>query len=49
MFGIVLGVISIALMACFVNLVAAFLTLLAIAFYVFVYTLCSSARRRRTS
>ena len=38
-FGIVLGVISIALMAWFVNLVAAFLTLLAIAFYVFVYTL----------
>jgi protoheme IX farnesyltransferase len=38
-FGIVLGVISIALMAYFVNLVAAFLTLLAIAFYVFVYTL----------
>ncbi|HEY3336458.1 MAG TPA: heme o synthase [Candidatus Limnocylindrales bacterium] len=38
-FGIVLGVISIALMAWYVNLVAAFLTLLAIAFYVFVYTL----------
>jgi heme o synthase len=38
-FGIVLGVISIALMAYYVNLVAAFLTLLAIAFYVFVYTL----------
>ncbi|MEO5964898.1 MAG: heme o synthase, partial [Candidatus Limnocylindrales bacterium] len=38
-FGIVLGIISIALMAVFVNLVAAFLTLLAIAFYVFVYTL----------
>jgi protoheme IX farnesyltransferase len=38
-FGIVLGVISIALMAWFVNLLAAFLTLLAIAFYVFVYTL----------
>ena len=31
--------ISIALMACFVNLVAAFLTLLAIAFYVVVYTI----------
>ena len=37
-FGIVLGVISIVLMAWFVNLVAAFLTLLAIAFYVVVYT-----------
>jgi protoheme IX farnesyltransferase len=39
LFGIVLGVISIALMAWFVNLVAAFLTLLAIGFYVVVYTL----------
>lgn len=38
-FGIVLGVIAVALMAWFVNLVAAFLTLLAIAFYVFVYTI----------
>jgi len=38
-FGIVLGTISIALMAAFVNLVAAFLTLLAIAFYVIVYTI----------
>ena len=38
-FGIVLGAVSIVLMAFFVNLVAAFLTLLAIAFYVFVYTL----------
>jgi len=38
-FGIVLGVVSIALMAWFVNLVAAFLTLLAIGFYVVVYTL----------
>ena len=38
-FGIVLGIISIALMAWFVNLVSAFLTLLAIAFYVLVYTL----------
>jgi protoheme IX farnesyltransferase len=38
-FGIVLGVISIGLLAYFVNLVAAFLTLLAIAFYVFVYTM----------
>jgi heme o synthase len=37
-FGLVLGVISIALMAWFVNLVAAFLTLLAIGFYVVVYT-----------
>ena len=38
-FGIVLGVISLALMAFFVNLVSAFLTLLAIAFYVVVYTI----------
>ena len=38
-FGIVLGVVSIALMAFFVNLVAAFLTLLAIGFYVVVYTI----------
>jgi protoheme IX farnesyltransferase len=38
-FGIVLGIISIALMAWMVNLVAAFLTLLAIAFYVVVYTI----------
>lgn len=38
-FGIVLGLISIALMAVFVNLVSAFLTLLAIAFYVVIYTL----------
>jgi len=38
-FGIVLGVISIALMAWMVNLIAAFLTLLAIGFYVVVYTL----------
>jgi heme o synthase len=38
-FGIVLGVISIALMAYYVNLVAAFLSLLAIGFYVLVYTL----------
>ncbi len=38
-FGIVLGIISIALMAFFVNLVSAFLTLLAIAFYVVVYTI----------
>jgi protoheme IX farnesyltransferase len=38
-FGIVLGVISFAVMAYFVNLVAAFLTLLAIAFYVVVYTI----------
>jgi protoheme IX farnesyltransferase len=39
LFGIVLAVISVALMAYFVNLLAAFLTLLAIAFYVFVYTI----------
>jgi protoheme IX farnesyltransferase len=38
-FGIVLGVISFAFMAWFVNLLAAFLTLLAIAFYVVVYTM----------
>ncbi len=38
-FGIALGVIAIALLAYFVNLVAAFLTLLAIAFYVVVYTM----------
>ena len=37
-FGLVLGAISIAMMAWFVNLVAAFLTLLAIGFYVVVYT-----------
>ncbi len=38
-FGLVLGVASVALMAWFVNLTAAFLTLLAIAFYVIVYTI----------
>ena len=38
-FGLVLGVISFAVMAWFVNLLAAFLTLLAIAFYVVVYTI----------
>lgn len=38
-FGIVLGVIAFAVMAWFVNLLAAFLTLLAIAFYVVVYTM----------
>ena len=38
-FGIVLGIISFALMAWTVNLLAAFLTLLAIAFYVVVYTM----------
>ncbi|MEO8228440.1 MAG: heme o synthase [Chloroflexota bacterium] len=38
-FGLVLGAISLVLMAWFVNLVAAFLTLLAIAFYIFVYTI----------
>jgi protoheme IX farnesyltransferase len=37
-FGVVLGVIAIGLLAWFVNLVAALLTLLAIVFYVFVYT-----------
>ena len=38
-FGIVLGIVSFTVMAYFVNLVAAFLTLLAIAFYVVVYTI----------
>jgi heme o synthase len=38
-FGIVLGVLSFGLMAWTVNLLAAFLTLLAIAFYVVVYTM----------
>ena len=38
-FGVVLGVISFVVMAWFVNLLAAFLTLLAIAFYVVVYTI----------
>ena len=38
-FGIALGIISVGLLAMFVNLVAAFLTLLAIGFYVFVYTM----------
>ena len=38
-FGIVLGAISVGLMAWTVNLVAAFLTLLAIGFYVVVYTI----------
>ena len=38
-FGIVLGVVSFVVMAWFVNLLAAFLTLLAIAFYVVVYTI----------
>ena len=38
-FGIVLGVLSFGLMAWTINLLAAFLTLLAIAFYVVVYTM----------
>ena len=38
-FGVALGVLSFVVMAYFVNLVAAFLTLLAIAFYVVVYTI----------
>ena len=38
-FGIALGIFSVGLLAVFVNLVAAFLTLLAIGFYVFVYTM----------
>ena len=39
LFGIVLGVVAVALLAWRTNLLAAFLTLLAIAFYVVVYTL----------
>jgi protoheme IX farnesyltransferase len=38
-FGILLGIFSVGLLAVFVNLVAAFLTLLAIGFYFFVYTM----------
>jgi heme o synthase len=38
-FGIALGIVSFALMAWTINLLAAFLTLLAIAFYVVVYTM----------
>jgi protoheme IX farnesyltransferase len=38
-FGLVLGVISFAVLAWFVNLLAAFLALLAIGFYVVVYTI----------
>ncbi|MBA2313768.1 MAG: protoheme IX farnesyltransferase [Chloroflexi bacterium] len=38
-FGIVLGVIAFAVLAWFVNLLSAFLALLAIAFYVVVYTM----------
>ena len=38
-FGLVLGAIAVAVLAYFVNLVAAFLGLLAIAFYVVVYTI----------
>ena len=38
-FGIVLGIVSFGLMAWTVNLLAAFLTLLAIAFYVVIYTM----------
>jgi heme o synthase len=38
-FGIVLGAISVALMAWTVNILAAFLTLLAIGFYVVIYTI----------
>jgi protoheme IX farnesyltransferase len=38
-FGLALGIISFAIMAWFVNLTAAFLTLLAIGFYVVVYTM----------
>jgi heme o synthase len=43
-FGVVLGVVSVGLMAWTVNLVAAFLTLLAIAFYVVVYTMLLKRR-----
>src|SRR5207253_7557348 len=38
-FGLALGVVAFGVLAVFVNLVAAFLTLLAIAFYVVVYTM----------
>jgi len=38
-FGLVLGVVAFAVMAFLVNLVAAFLTLLAMAFYVVIYTM----------
>jgi len=38
-FGLILGVLSFAVMVWFVNLTAAFLTLLAIGFYVVVYTI----------
>jgi protoheme IX farnesyltransferase len=38
-FGLVLGVVAFAVMAFLVNLVAAFLTLIAMAFYVVVYTM----------
>jgi heme o synthase len=38
-FGLILGVVAFAVMAVFTNLVAAFLTLLAMAFYVVIYTL----------
>jgi len=38
-FGLILGVVAFATMAFFTNLVAAFLTLLAMAFYVVIYTL----------
>jgi protoheme IX farnesyltransferase len=38
-FGLLLGAISLAVMTAFVNLVAAFLTLLAIGFYVLIYTM----------
>ena len=38
-FGLVLGVLSFVVMVYFVNLIAAFLTLLAIGFYVVVYTM----------
>jgi heme o synthase len=38
-FGLLLGAISLVVMTLFVNLVAAFLTLLAIAFYVLIYTM----------
>jgi protoheme IX farnesyltransferase len=38
-FGLVLGVVAFAVMALFTNLVAAFLTLVAMAFYIVIYTL----------
>ncbi len=48
-FGWALAVGAVTVMALFVNFVAAALLAFTIFFYVFVYTMCSSARRPRTS